>query len=71
MEAQYSRVQKEEALEALRKQLETGSVAPGEIRELSNRLNIPIPALYVWKSDLKKKIINNGILYPESFRFSP
>jgi hypothetical protein len=54
METHYSRAQKDEALEAFRKQIENGSVMPGEIQELSKRLNIPVTTLFGWKVDFKK-----------------
>ena len=70
METRYSRAQKDEALEAFRKQLANGSVVSGEMQELSKRLNIPATTLYGWKVDFKKKLINDGNFNPETSKFT-
>ena len=70
METRYSRAQKDEALEAFRKQLDNGSVSPGEIQQLSKRLNIPATTLYGWKTEFKKKLIRNATLHQETSKFS-
>ena len=70
METRYSRAQKDEALEAFRKQIENGSVMSGEIQELSRRLNIPATTLYGWKVDFKKKLVREGSLQVETSKFS-
>ncbi len=71
METRYSRAQKEQAFEAFKKQLENGSVASGQMQELSKKLNIPINTLYGWKVDFKKKLVKNGDLNPKTSKFSP
>ena len=70
METRYSRAQKDEALEALRKQLENGVVLYGEMQELSKRLNIPSHTLHAWKTSLKRKLVNSGEIQPEASGFS-
>jgi hypothetical protein len=65
VETRYSRAQKEQAFEAFKKQLENGSVASGQMQELSKKLNIPINTLYGWKVDFKKKLVKNMRLRPD------
>lgn len=70
MESSYSRAQKDEALEAFRKQLENGAVVSGEMQELSKRLNIGVSTLYAWKVAFKKKLMSSGEFQPEASKFS-
>ena len=70
METRYSRAQKDEALEAFRKQLENGASASGEMQELSKRLNIGVETLYAWKVAFKKKLVGDGEFQRESSKFS-
>ena len=53
----YSKAMKDEVLAVLRKQLESGgNAAPGEVKELFFKFNIPSVTLYGWKSDLKRRL---------------
>ena len=70
METRYTRAQKEQAIEAFRKQFERGSVLSGEMQELSALLNIPTTTLYGWKVDLKKKLIRDGSFNLKTSKFS-
>ena len=60
MESRNSRTQKDEALEAFKKQLDSPAVSPGKMQELSKKLNIGVETLYAWKVAFKKKLIGNG-----------
>lgn len=66
MESSYSRAQRDEASEAFRKQLENGGALPGEMQELSKRLNIGVNTLYHWKTLLKKKLVASGEIQPDT-----
>ena len=57
MTTTYSKDQKDQALDVLRKQLESGERAAfGDVQEISRKLNIPTQTLYTWKANLKKSL---------------